>query len=82
MMPEQLEDLSKYKIDILNTIFGNILWITLMCFIFLYMFYCFDYVTQVESTTERLIILIVFMLSTVRLVKWCGHPHIAWRRRK
>jgi len=73
---------SSYKIDVFNTLAGNLFWFFLMCFVITFFLLGATYINILSNSTERLIFMIVWCFSTIKLVIWCGHPQMSWRPRE
>lgn len=82
MNGETSKEKAAFKIDIFNTIIGNILWIYLMVFILVFIVLGFESIKIISDDCNKVLALIVILFATVKLITWIGRPHISLIERK
>lgn len=76
-----MEEQSKYKVDITQTLLSNIFWLVTVFIVLTFIIIGFGQLQTLEQT-DRLLYLIVISFASIKLITWIGRPHLHFERRE
>lgn len=77
-----LSERIKYKVDLKETLFENLVHIAEYCILFMFMIFGFNNIKIFENEINQLMYFIVLMFSIIQLVKWIKHPVVVFKRKE
>lgn len=80
MKKKELED-AKYNVDLKQTIYANLFWLVWILIMTWIIVLLVNQVELLENEINRLLALLIICFSTVRLVSWCGSPHVHFKEK-
>lgn len=78
----EINDYKKWELDIRNTIIANLFGFSFMCVVFLYIVFTISFISEINDINTKLIGLIVFMFSVIKLMQFIGHPYLEYKERR
>lgn len=77
-----MEDYKKWELDWVNTLTANMVRIFFAFLILIYIIFTISFIGNIDNDNTKIIALIVYMFSVVKLLSWIGYPTLEYKLRK
>ena len=78
----EIEDYKRFELDWKNTLLANIIGILFIFVAIIYIFFTLSFISSINNDNTKIIALIVFMFSTIKIITFIGYPTLQYKLRE